>query len=135
MKKTGTINRIDGRTIYLYCGTSSACKSCSAGSSCKPKERETAALNTRNLNLNAGDTIEIYFPPGKTILSGFTILIFPMLIFIGAFLLAGRLFPGSDEGSQALFGVLGLAVGFGISILFNRLTAHRNFPEVIKKMD
>jgi sigma-E factor negative regulatory protein RseC len=135
VKETGTINRIEGRTIYLNCGTSAACKSCSAGSACKTNERETAALNNHNLNLKAGDTIEIYLPPGKTIFSGFTILIFPLLTFIGVFVLAGRLLPGSDEGTQAVFGVLGLAAGFGISILFNRLTAHRNFPEVTKKLD
>jgi len=135
VKETGTINRIEGRTIYLNCGTTATCKSCSAGSSCKTGERETAAQNIHNLSLKAGDAIEIYFPPGKTIFSGFTILIFPLLTFIGAFALAGSLFPGSDEGTQAVFGVLGLAAGFGISILFSRLTAHRNFPEVTKKLD
>jgi len=135
VKETGTINRIKGRTVYLNCGTSSACESCSAGSSCGSNERETAALNNHNLRLKAGDTIEIYHPLGKTFFSGFTILLFPLLTFIGAVVLAGRLFPGSDEGTQAVYGVLGLAAGFGISILFNRLTAHRNFPEVIKKVD
>lgn len=135
MKETGTINRIEGRTIYLYCGASSGCESCSAESSCKTPERETAALNTQNLSLNTGDTIEINHSMGKTIFSGFTILIFPLLTFIGVFVLAGRFFPGSDEGTQAVYGVLGLAAGFGISVLFNRLTAHRNFPEVIKKLN
>lgn len=135
MKEVGTVNRIEGESVYLECGDTAACKGCSAGAFCKTKGREIEALNSRNITLIPGDKIEIYLPPGRTILSGFIVLIFPLLLFILAFVLAGTALPESDEGTQALFGLIGLAAGFGFSFLYNRVAKRRNFPEITKKLD
>ena len=135
MKETGKINRIEGENIYLECGDTSACKGCSASAFCKTRDREIVAVNHLDIPLHQGDKVEIYLPPGRTIFSGFIVLIFPLLTFIAAFVLAGIAFPGSDEGTRALFGVIGLAAGFGISLLYNRLAQKRNYPEVVKKLD
>lgn len=135
MKEVGTVNRIEGESVYLECGDTSACQGCSAGAFCKTKGREIEALNSRRIPLNTGDKIEIYLPPGRTIFSGFIVLIFPLLTFIFAFVAAGSALPESDEGTRALFGIAGLAAGFGVSFLYNRLAKQRNFPEVIKKLD
>ena len=135
MKEVGTVSRIEGESIYLECGDTAACQGCSAGAFCKTKGREIEALNSRNIPLHTGDKIEIYLPPGRTIFSGFIVLIFPLLMFILAFVVTGTALPESDEGSRALFGVIGLAAGFGISLLYNRIAKKRNFPEVTKKID
>ncbi len=135
MKEVGTVNRIVGESVYLECGDTSACQGCSAGAFCKTKGREIEALNSRAIPLHSGDTIEIYLPPGRTIFSGFIVLIFPLLMFIFAFVIAGVALPESDEASRALFGVIGLAAGFGISLLYNRIAKKRNFPEITRKID
>lgn len=135
MKETGKINKLEGEKVYLECGDTSACKGCSAGAFCKTKDREIVAVNRLNIPLHSGDKIEIYLPPGRTIFSGFIVLIFPLLTFIAAFVIAGKVLPGSDEGTRALFGVIGLGAGFGISLLYNRIAKNRNFPEVTRKLD
>ena len=135
MKEVGTVNRIEGQSVFIECGDTSACKGCSAGSFCKTKGREIEALNSRDIPLHSGDRIEIYLPPGRTIFSGFIVLIFPLLMFILAFVLTGTALPESDEGTRALFGLIGLAAGFGVSFLYNSIAKKKNFPEITKKLD
>lgn len=134
MKETGTINRIEGVDIFLSCGSAGGCKGCAAGAFCKGNAREIIAHNDHNLPLHKGDKVEIYLPPGKTIFSGFIVLIFPLLTFIAAFVLASVILPSSGEGVQALFGVGGLGAGFGLSYLYNKSQKHNSYPEITRKL-
>jgi len=134
MKETGTVNRIEGEMLFLSCGSPSACKGCAAGSFCKTRDREIEALNLRHIEVETGDKVEIYLPPGRTILSGFVVLIFPLLTFIIGYLSASKLVPGSGEGTGVLFGMAGLAAGFIISFFYNIINKKKNFPEVLRKL-
>jgi len=134
MKETGTVNRIEGEKVFLNCGSPSACKGCAAGSFCKTRDREIEALNNRKIEIRTGDQVEIFLPPGRTVFSGFMVLIFPLLTFILGYLATPVFFPGSGEGVGTLFGLLGLAAGFVFSFFYNRLNRKKNFPEVVRKV-
>ncbi|HDQ15385.1 MAG TPA: Fis family transcriptional regulator [Sediminispirochaeta sp.] len=134
MKEAGVIQRIEGEEIFLSCHSDAACKSCGASSFCKTQGREIIARNRRRLSLHEGDQVEFFLPPGRTIFSGFIVLIFPLLTFIAGFLMADRLLPDSGEGLKALFGLAGLGAGFAASYIYNYINKEKNYPEVIKKI-
>src|SRR6056297_3668525 len=112
VKEIGTVNKIDGQNISLTCGDTAACESCAAGAFCKTKGRDIIALNTKKLSLATGDQVEFFLPPGRTIFAGFSVLIFPLLTFIGGFLLCSSILPESGEGIRTLCGIGGLILGF-----------------------
>lgn len=135
MKDKATVRTINGENVTIVCGAGEGCRSCKANSFCAAKTREVSALNRKGIQLHRGDTVEFFIPPGKTILAGFLVLIFPLLTFILAFLLAGAFLPQSGEGLRALFGLGGLAAGFGISFLYNSRVKHKNLPEILRRLE
>jgi sigma-E factor negative regulatory protein RseC len=135
MKDTATVQSVEGEMVKLICGANEACRSCKANSLCSSKSREVSAVNRKGLSISKGDTVEIFIPPGKTIFAGFVVLIFPLLTFILAFVVAGRLFPGVGEGLQALAGLGGLAAGFSLSFLYNGLTKKKNVPIITRRVE
>ena len=135
MKEVGRVNTIDGDQISLTCGTDAACEGCAAGALCKTKGRDIIALNRQHLDLAPGDHVEIFLPPGRTIFAGFSVLIFPLLTFIAAFVVTSALLPESTEGTRALFGVLGLGIGFLLSYLYNHTAKTRNYPVITRKLN
>ncbi len=135
MKDTGTVQSVNGEEVKLFCGAGEACGSCTTRSGCSAKTRTITAANHTGLIIRQGDTVEFFIPPGKTIIAGFTILIFPLLTFILAFVLTGRLLPAADEGLQALAGLGGLAAGFGVSFLYNGLTKKKNVPLITRRVE
>jgi sigma-E factor negative regulatory protein RseC len=114
---------------HVICGCStSACKSCGGNSFCNIKAREIEAKLPSNLRASVGDTVEIFLPPGKTILAGFMVMILPLLLFALGFFLLGLGLPESGEGVRVLGGLAGLTLGFAISWLYARLTKTRDLP-------
>lgn len=134
MKDTATVSSIEGKRVTLMCGTGEACRSCAAGSFCATKTREVSAVNQKEIPLNRGDKVEFIIPPGRTIIAGFVVLIFPLITFILAFFAAGEVFPSAGEGLQALFGILGLAAGFGFSFIYNKIAKDKNLPKILRKI-
>jgi len=108
-----------------------SCASCSSNAFCAVKDQTFTALNTKGLSLREGDRVEIYLPSGKTILSGFMTLIVPLIFFLVFFLLSGPVLGLTNEGAKVLAGIIGVAFGFLVSLLYSRLTQKKNMPEVI----
>ncbi len=135
VKEIGTINKIEGKNIFLTCGNTAACESCAAGAFCKTKGRDIIALNPQQLSLSTGDQVEFFLPPGRTIFAGFSVLIFPLLTFVAGFLLCSSLLPESGEGIRTLCGIGGLILGFLLSSLYNKALKDRNYPEITRKID
>jgi len=132
MTEQGKITDIIGEEIILSCSSlTGGCKSCSGNSFCSTNGKVFSALNGENINLKSGDTVEIYLPPGQTIFAGFMVLIFPLLSFIVFFVAGSWLFNGS-EGLGVLSGVLGLAVGFGITFQYNKISKQKNTPQITR---
>ena len=129
MTEQAKIKAIHDDRVICGCSTS-ACNSCGGNSFCNIKEREIEARLPANIRASVGDTVEIFLPPGKTILAGFMVMILPLLLFALGFFLLGLGFPESGEGARVLGGLAGLFLGFGISWLYARLTKARDIPLV-----
>lgn len=120
MTETTTVIEIHNQEVLLGCLTS-GCKSCAGSSFCNVSGKTFTALNTDGLSLKVGDLVDVYLPPGKTIISGFMILMVPLLLFLAGLLGVQYLVPGAGEGMQAVGGFVGLAAGFGVGFLFGQL--------------
>jgi len=101
---------------------------------CKAEGREFSVRDKLGLDLKTGDCVRVYFSPGKTIFASFMVLIFPCLLFIFFYFTLGALFSVESQVVRALFGVAGLAAGFGISLLLKKRRGVEDLPEVSKKL-
>ena len=136
MYERGTVAAVDKEFITIVCSKQGDCKTCAAGKLfCKSKVREFKALNTDGLDLRTGDTVEIYLSPGKTIGYSFSVLIFPLLMFLAGFFLTGKLSDTVSEGAKVLGGFVGLAAGFVMAFFHNSLTRKHQYPVITKKID
>lgn len=135
MIEKGKILNIKDKTVTLSCADlSGGCKSCKANSFCSVTNHTFDALNRRNIDLKSGDLVEIHLPTGRTIFSGFMVLILPLILFI-IFYLAGSHFFSLGEGISTLLGLVGLAAGFGITAFYNKISKLRNTPSITKRLD
>jgi positive regulator of sigma E activity len=130
MTETTRVMEVNGQEAVLGCITSS-CSSCAGNSFCNVQGKTFTAINPKRFPIHAGDTVEVYLPPGKTIASGFMILMFPLLLFLAGLLGIRFFVPGSSEGLQALGGFLGMAVGFMIGYLFGRIKNASYQPVIV----
>ncbi|MBN2050150.1 MAG: SoxR reducing system RseC family protein [Spirochaetales bacterium] len=134
MTETAKIITIDGDTALVGCDAASdACHSCAGSPFCNLKERTYEALVNPGINVTSGDRVRVYLPPGKTIISGFMVLILPLLLFLLFYFLSGRLLGLKDEGLRALCGVFGLFLGFGGSFFFARKNRKKHMPLIVGK--
>ncbi len=133
MYEAGRIIKINNKVATLKCGKPEECKSCSS-SFCNVKDRRFKALNSNNLDIQVDDTVEVYISPGKTIMSSFIVLIFPLLMFIAGYFLSGVIFNFQTDALKAAGGAAGLFLGFIISFLFNMLKKNQHLPVITKKL-
>lgn len=130
MVETGIVSSVDGKIVTMGCGPNEGCESCSS-SFCSTDKRVFEAINSKDLKIGEGDTVDVYLAPGKTIAAGFLVLIVPLILFATGYLLTGRLSPESSEGIKALFGLIGLAVGFLTSFLYSSKRKEKSMPEIV----
>lgn len=133
MYEAGRIIKINNKVATLKCGKPEECKSCSS-SFCNVKDRRFKALNSNNLDIQIDDTVEVYISPGKTIMSSFIVLIFPLLMFIAGYFLSGVIFNFQTDALKAAGGAAGLFIGFILSFLFNMLKKNQHLPVITKKL-
>ncbi|MCL2480088.1 MAG: SoxR reducing system RseC family protein [Spirochaetaceae bacterium] len=138
MYDRGTVTAVDKNIITVTCGDTSHCKTCPASRFfCKASEkgREFKALNTDNLDLREGDNVEVFISPSKTIGYSFSILIFPLLMFLAGYYLTANLTNTLSDGIKLLGGFAGLVIGFAIAFLYSSFTRKQQYPLITKKID
>jgi len=136
MTETAKILAINGDTAILGCGMeSAACASCAGSPFCNIRERTYEAVIDTGVRVTEGDIVRVFLPPGRTILSGFMVLIFPLILFLLFFFLSGPILGMQGEGVRALCGIVGLILGFGISFLTGRINKRKNMPRIIEKAE
>ena len=138
MYDRGTVTAVDKIVITVACGNADHCKTCAASKFfCKPSEkgREFKALNTDNLDLREGDNVEIFISPSKTIGYSFSILIFPLLLFLAGYYITANLTNTSSDGIKILGGFMGLVLGFAMAFLYSAFTRKQQYPVITKKID
>jgi len=135
MTEKATIIKINDDIITLACGDSAGCGSCAAHGICGgAEERNFEAWNADSLELEEGNRVEVLLPTGKTIGSAFMVMIFPLLLFFLFFYAAGLLIDNPGEGIRVLFGLAGIAAGFGFNFLINRKQNKKRMPVITKKL-
>jgi len=124
----------DGKIVVGCSAENGSCASCAGHAFCSVKGRSYEVSNPENLSLAPGDFVDIYLPPGRTILTGFLVLIVPLLLFLLFFILSGRLFDIRDEGIRALAGLAGMAAGFAGTFLYSRKNRRITLPVILRKI-
>ncbi|MBI9107090.1 MAG: SoxR reducing system RseC family protein [Spirochaetales bacterium] len=136
MIEKATVITINNDIVSLACGDSAGCGECAAHGICGgAQDRKFDAWNASKIDLNTGDRVEVLLPTGKTIGSAFMVMIFPLLLFFLFFYAATLVIENPSEGVQVLFGLIGIAVGFGLNFLLNRNPKKKSMPEIIRKLD
>ena len=93
-----------------------ACQGCKAEMFCNNKGlTEYFALNPRKVELKEGDLVELYLPPGRTVLSTALVFALPLLLFPAGYLILRYAVTGLNEMYCALGGFGAMAVAFGIA--------------------
>ena len=132
MTEQATVIEIHGEKVTVGCITS-ACAACQSKGACQAKESKYEALNRKGIELNPGDKVNVYLPPAKTIGAAFGIMIFPLLLFVAGYLLGSRVFGIVSEGINVIFGLMGLAAGFGANFLMSAVLKRNSFPLITGK--
>ena len=136
MYERGTVTTIDKDIITVICGKPEYCKSCAASKLfCNVQTKEFKALNTNSFDIKTGDDVEIYLTPAKTIGYSFSILIFPLIMFIAGYYLAEKAVNTLSEGIKILGGFAGLIAGFALAFLYNSITKEQKYPVITRKFD
>lgn len=135
MIEKGKILNIKDKTVTLSCADlSGGCENCKANSFCSVADHTFEAVNRKNIDLKSGDLVEIHLPTGRTIFSGFMVLIFPLILFIIFYLIGSHLFS-LGEGISTFLGISGLAAGFGITAFYNKKNKVQNTPNITKLLE
>ena len=130
MVETAIVKSIDGDIFKMSCSDAEGCKSCSS-SFCSAEKRVFEAVNPKHIDIEEGDLVDVYLAPGKAVAAGFLVLIVPLLLFVAGYLISGRFISGASEGIQALFGLIGLAAGFGLSFTYSRKRKAASMPTIV----
>lgn len=131
MKEIAKVVSVEGKIVQVRCSKTEACENCGGSGFCRVSDREFTALNSEGLVLKAGQEVELYLPPGRTVWTGFVVLVFPLILFLLSFLAGKYLLAIPGEGVNALLGLAGLAAGFGISLLLGRKNKEKSMPKII----
>jgi len=128
----------DDGTVLVYCDDT-ACNGCHAQMFCNNKNHtEYLARNDKKLELKAGDKVQLFLPPSKTILSTFLVFALPLAMFpLGYFastLLNVSLTTPLNEVQRALCGLGTMALAFLIAAVLSSRNKKSLMPEVFAKL-
>lgn len=133
-----TVSQVKGfendGTIRMGCLTS-ACQGCKASMFCNNKNvSEFFALNPGKVRINEGDLVELYMPPGKTIMSTALVFALPLLLFPAGYLAMRAILPSSSEIIHALGGFGAMAVSFGVASVISTVHRRNLMPTIVRIM-
>ncbi|MFA5570821.1 MAG: SoxR reducing system RseC family protein [Sphaerochaetaceae bacterium] len=118
-------------SVTVSCQTQT-CQNCSAGAFCGSQGKTFSARNTADGHIGIGDTVELYLPPGKTIMAGFVTLLVPILLFPVGYYITSLFHTSPSEMMRVVYGIGGIALGFLISRLFSKRNEHEYTPVITK---
>lgn len=131
MTETARVVRTKDR-LELAC-TSDVCEACSS-LFCSPKVRTFEAENPGGIDLKPGDTVEVEIPSAPAVAAAFRVFVVPLLLFVAGYFVSGLL-GAADELIQVVFGLIGLAAGFGALALRKRRGLAGDRPIVRGKVE
>ena len=133
MKKEVTVHKTNDGNIMVSCDKN-ACEGCKSSLFCRGKNYEFIVENPDNIKLKDGDKALIDMPTGRTILSSFMSLFFPLICFFIPLFVSAAFFT-SNEVYQFVSALVGLAIGFLISCVYFKLRKKEFLPTIIEKKE
>lgn len=110
MLTTAFVEAVEDNRVKLKMPQSSGC----GGSELfAPPPHEFYIRRPENWDLKPGMAVRLHLPTGLSMGSSFLIFIFPLLVFLGIFLLFNFFFPNFSSMGQVLFSLLGGAFSMG----------------------
>jgi positive regulator of sigma E activity len=131
MEETGRVLKIQGKTITIQGGELGGCFGC-MNEECRVNGKVFTAENPRGLPLEIGKTVEVSIGSGETAANAVFVLVPPVALFVGAFLLTAVLAPASSEAARAAAGVVGLFAGFFGVYVLRRFKPAKAVPVVLR---
>ena len=131
-----SVSRVKGilkdGSVKMGCLTS-ACEGCHASMFCNNKDdNEFVALNPKKVEIEEGDYVELYMPPGSTILSTVLVFALPLALFPVGYLICKAALPAQNEIIHALAGFGAMALAFGISAIITIRHKKKLMPSITK---
>lgn len=121
-------------SVTVGCSTQ-ACESCKASMFCNNKEENCfEALNPNKLCLEKGDSVELFLPPAKTIMSTLLVFALPLCLFPVGYLVF-RSFFKFNELLNALGGLAAMAVAFAVASIVSIRLKKNLMPLITKIID
>ncbi len=132
MVEKGIVESIEEGWISVQCSENPYCASCNACESGKDSVKRLKVKNPDNISIEKGDIVEVYLSPGKSILASFMVFIMPIILFFIFYFLAGSVIKGASEKVQVLSGLLGIALGFIINMIYGKIRKDSDLPEITR---
>lgn len=131
MNAVVTVKKINKDGTVLVGCDNSACSGCHAKMFCNNKDQnEYLAINNKKVEVKEGDIVELFLPPGKTILSTVLVFALPLALFPVGYLLGGLI--SVNEVQKALCGIAFMALAFLVSSLIFTHNKRQLMPIVEK---
>ncbi len=128
MKNAKVMKRNSDGTYVLGCD-SDGCAGCKSRLFCTQKDTSFLAQSDCDCDFAQNDSVSIRLASSKTIASVAIVFVLP-LFFMGGAMAICRL-CGCSGGIQALFSMLGLAMGMLVSALISRFLSNRLLPVIV----
>ena len=135
----GIVIKLDSTTAWVKTTRTSACKTCSAKSSCNVvesgKEMEVQAINEAGAQV--GDRIIISIDTASLLKASFLLYVFPILLMLAGAIIGQKAAPLLDIDTSAFSAVVGFSFFF-VSIWFvksrgNRMARENKYkPKIIR---
>lgn len=123
------------RTVKVGCLTS-ACQGCKCSMFCNTRsDTDYLALNPEGLELKAGDFVELYMPPGKTVASTMMVFALPLALFPIGYVLCKAIVPDVNELVHALAGFGAMALAFALAAVLTVRNRRALMPSITKVLD
>ncbi len=133
MKQSVTVINADDKNKIIVGCDKTACEGCKGSMFCRNKESYFAVDNPANIQVKNGDKVDIDLPGGKTVLSVFISLAFPLILFIPGYYIAS-IFT-TRIGFLFLGGILGIASGFLFAAIYFHFNGDEYTPTLNKKSE
>lgn len=135
----GIVTKVDSETAWIKTTKTSACKSCSARSSCNVmgggKEMEVKAIN--DAKAKVGQKVVISFETSPLLKATFLLYVLPIIFLIAGALIGQKISPAFNMDASIISALFGFLF-FGLAMIFakskgNRLAKKEEYrPKVIR---
>lgn len=130
MKKAALIDRVSNGEIFATYHKDSN----RSHSKAFFKTREDFSFqvnNSRNIFIKQGDSVEIFVEPRGSIAVSFFMFIFPLILFIVFYSMAGTIFQDGPEFINIFIGISGIVIAFFSTYVFFKLHP-QSLPEITR---